>query len=36
MDVNVGKAVLLLNTEGLMILADALVCPKAKRIIHPP
>lgn len=36
MDVSVGKAVLLLNTEGLMILADALVCPRAKRIIHPP
>lgn len=36
MDVSVGKAVLFLNSEGLMILADTSVSPKAKEIIHPP
>lgn len=33
---SLGKAVLFLNSEGLMILAGAPVCPKAKKIIHPP
>lgn len=36
MDVSVGKAVLFLISEGLMILADTPLCPKARKIIRPP
>lgn len=34
MDISVGKAVLFLNSEGLMILAGTQVCSKAKTLIH--